>query len=231
MTILHVTDLHFYKPYYQWILEQVGNFDILCLTGDLIGEMRPTARINKTSQINWVSKWIEQLTMPTFICSGNHDVDGDNDDDLLLDLGDFINDVGCCPSIDETFWLNKIKNPQVFTDNRIHTIRSITFGCVPYYGYGLDEYSNCDVLLHHDPPDNSKTCIQAGCAFGSLELYQSLIMGIISPSYVLCGHVHRPLANEDKIRNSFVINPGASFGGNMPNHKYITIRSEFAAQM
>lgn len=55
LTILHVTDLHFYKPYYQWILEQIGSFDVLCITGDLIGEMHPSARTSKTRQINWVS--------------------------------------------------------------------------------------------------------------------------------------------------------------------------------
>jgi len=222
VTILHVTDLHFYKSYYQWILAQSGSFDVLCITGDLIGEMCPSSRTNRFQQINWVSDWLEKLTVPTFICSGNHDVDDEIDDDLP-DLSELISDAGCCQPVDESLWLNKIKNPLVFTDNCIHTIGNITFGCVPYYGYGLDEYYNCDVLLHHDPPDNSKTCIQAGCSFGSLELYQALIMGTIAPSYVLCGHVHRPLVNEDKINNSFVSNPGASFDGDRPNHKYVTV--------
>jgi len=221
LTILHVTDLHFYKPFYLWLLTQIGNFDVLCITGDLIGEISPLEKIGRSEQVNWVSSWLEQLTKPVFICSGNHDVDSDID--LLADLEDLIGEVEFSSSNDNDrdFWLNKINNPLVFTDSSIHSIGNCIFGCVPYYSSGLDRYHGCDVLLHHDPPYNSKTSIQAGENFGSYELYQALMADTVLPSYLLCGHVHRPLANKDKIKNSFVSNPGASFVGNIPNHKYI----------
>ena len=226
LTILNVTDLHFHKPFFKWIVEQAEKFDVLCITGDLIGETSAPGVTSSTEQIKWVSSWLELLQKPTMVCSGNHDVDDDLvDDELLLDLLSASADqtIKDCQSGDSDLWLALISNPQVFTDQAIHTIAGLTFGCAPYYGAVLTDFSKCDILLHHDPPDKTKTCVSGGDAFGSIDLHYALQNGIISPDFVLCGHVHQPLAQEDKIKNSIIINPGASFCGSAPNHRYISI--------
>jgi len=36
MKILHVTDLHFNKKWFEWILEVQDDYDVVCITGDFL---------------------------------------------------------------------------------------------------------------------------------------------------------------------------------------------------
>ena len=36
MKILHTTDLHFNKKWFNWIEKQQNGYDILCITGDFL---------------------------------------------------------------------------------------------------------------------------------------------------------------------------------------------------
>ena len=87
LTILHVTDLHFHQAHFEWITQQLNTFDILCLSGDLIEHPR------ELGQIEWVSAWLNTLSKPTFICSGNHDIEKETiSNEELLSLDSSIDD-------------------------------------------------------------------------------------------------------------------------------------------
>jgi len=56
-----------------------------------------------------------------------------------------------------------------------------------------------------------------------MDLYLALTHEHIKPHYVLCGHVHKPKSNKDQIKNTIVLNPGATFDNDGPKHNYITL--------
>lgn len=234
--ILHVSDLHSHKPFYQWILEQSNKYDILCISGDLIGSndqeypqgLTPNSLRSMDEQINFVLQWLEKLTKPTFICSGNHDVESDLNE-LDFDLNCFTNNID---DIDEweidvdyykgeaCSWFSQIKNKKVYSDNAIETINGICFGVIPYqYSGSLERFKRCDIILHHEPPQKTQTAIQNGIDLGSYELYLALKSKEIVPKYLLCGHVHNPNQTEAKINLTRIYNPGIKFTQAIPCYK------------
>lgn len=68
MKILHTTDLHFNKNWFEWIANQQNNFDVFCITGDFLDDF-------KEEQIDWLTNWMKNFKKPLFICSGNHDIE------------------------------------------------------------------------------------------------------------------------------------------------------------
>ncbi len=160
LTILHVTDLHSHQPHYEWIAQQSESYDILCLSGDLIEHPR------ESGQVEWVTAWLNTLTKPTFICSGNHDIEKESiSNEELLNLDSSIDD--CDPMDWDTdryaftekalqrkasFWMNTIHNKWVYADNTVRKIQHITIGCAPCNDPILSDFDQCDILLHHLPP-------------------------------------------------------------------------------
>ncbi len=37
MRILHISDLHFNKTWFEWIEKQQDKYDVFCITGDFLG--------------------------------------------------------------------------------------------------------------------------------------------------------------------------------------------------
>lgn len=203
LIILHVTDLHCHQGHFEWITQQFETFDILCLSGDLIDHPE------ESGEIEWVSNWLNCLKKPTFICSGNHDVEQEMmGNEELLSLDSSVDD------FDPVDW---------DTDNSICQIQHLTIGCVPFDEPNLADFYRCDILLHHVPPAKTATSYQKGKDWGCTDLYFVLKHGCIRPHYLLCGHVHHPKANRDMINNTIVLNPGATFENTEPKHHYISV--------
>jgi len=234
LRILHISDLHNHKPYYDWILTQTNNYDALCITGDFIGSTELTMAIEPLEQqIEFVKRWLEALTKPTFICSGNHDDDIDNrvlvQEDYNLDFDSSIDDAGDDDwladdswSIPSENWVAKINNSHVFSDNRIHTLKGIRFGMVPYaYEGSLSRFYECDILLHHEPPAFTETSCDKNGDWGNKDLYISLSNKIIQPKIILSGHVHKPKKHQATIYKTTIYNPGATFRQKIPLHHLI----------
>ncbi|MBF0266639.1 MAG: metallophosphoesterase [Gammaproteobacteria bacterium] len=236
LKLLHISDLHNHKPYFDWILNQSGNYDALCITGDFIGATELITVFEPLEQqIEFVTSWLEALTKPTFICSGNHDDDIDNralileDDEFNFDssIDDhaddnwYVDDILSEPS--ET-WLTKINNPYVFSDNQIHKLQGIKFGMVPYaYEGSLSRFYDCDVLLHHEPPAKTETSCDKNGDWGNQDLKIVLANKIIQPKIVLSGHVHKPKKRQTKIHQTTIYNPGTDFKRQIPLHHLICV--------
>lgn len=93
MKILHLADLHARPHWLDWISAHVGDFDLICLAGDLLDLLaaagprtpasskpsdmvrllRPDPRPGLLRQVQTVSAWLISLPTPTVVCSGNHD--------------------------------------------------------------------------------------------------------------------------------------------------------------
>ncbi len=201
MNILITGDLHFNKSQFQWLAEEKKMYDCLCITGDLLdGNSADFER-----QSEWISNWIKELDKQVFVCSGNHDLD----------------------EFAECDWLTSLKSKKICVDDQIIGFSGLTFGCVPYLGADFSYFSGCDVLLTHVPPVKTTTSqsIVDGILrdWGDDGLFHALKERVISPRYILCGHVENPSANRDSLFGVEIINPGALHGSFVPKHKIIEI--------
>jgi len=198
MKILHTTDLHFNKNWFEWIIEQQSNYDVFCITGDFLEDLKDETLLE---QIGWITQWMIKFKKPLFICSGNHDIE----------------------ELDNEDWFNKVSN--VYSDNSIKMIDGIKFGCIPYIAPEFYEYDECDVILYHLPPAKTKTAIhnETNEDWGDKELYRNIKNGILSPKILLCGHMHYPIVTVEKMNNTTIYNTGVNKKSDIPNHFCIEI--------
>ncbi len=198
MTLLHTTDLHFNKKWFEWISTQQSNYDVFCITGDFLDDSKDEIL---SEQITWVSNWMKNFKKPLFVCSGNHDIEEfDNED-----------------------WLNKIST--VYADNSIKIINGIKFGCIPFIAPEFYEFDECDIILYHLSPSKLKTSIHKDTLkdWGDSELKRLVNNGLISPKYILCGHLHQPQSTSDILKNTIIYNPGIDESKDVPLYIEITI--------
>lgn len=201
MKLLHTTDLHFNKKWFEWIKQQQDNFDFFCISGDFLESSEPETL---QEQMEWIISWIKRFEKPLFTCSGNHDIE---------ELG-YEN------------WLSEIDTPSYYSDNIIKNINGVKFGCYPYIGAeGYFEFDECDVLITHIPPAKTKTAYHETekSDWGDKALYRALKNEIIKPKIILCGHVHKPIETIDMIGGTKIYNPGIDRQSVVPNHHIIEI--------
>lgn len=193
MKILHTTDLHFNQKWFKWIENQQNNFDIFCISGDFLESSKDESL---AEQIVWITGWIKKFKKPLFTCSGNHDIG----------------------ELDNEEWLNKIDTSNYYPDNSIRTIENIKFGCFPYIGAdGYYEFDECDVLVTHMPPSNTKTSTDKnGNDWGDKDLYYAIKNKIIKPKIILCGHMHHPTKTSDKLNTVTIYNTGVDKNSKIP---------------
>lgn len=198
MKILHTTDLHFNKNWFNWIEKQQDYYDVFCITGDFLDDSKNESLFQ---QIKWISNWMMNFQKPLFVCSGNHDIeDLDNED-----------------------WLNNI--PNIYSDNTIKIIHGVKFGCIPYIAPIFTDFDDCKIILNHLPPAKTKTAIHKKIDddWGDKELTRILQKKIINPFAVLCGHMHHPRKTIDKINTSIIYNPGVSKKKDIPSYHIIEL--------
>lgn len=152
-------------------------FDICCISGDLIDANQKDI----IGQKAWVKRWLENFKKPIFVCSGNHDVSESGD-------------------------VSWIRASNIYADGDIKTLEGIKFGCAPYLCADILDFAECDVLLTHIPPPHTQTSIERGRDFGDKELFRVLKHGLLKAKIILCGHVHNPLLDIDKIGDCTIYN-------------------------
>ena len=55
LNILHTTDLHFNKQWFEWIANQQENYDVFCITGDFLNDSKDETLLE---QIEWITIWM-----------------------------------------------------------------------------------------------------------------------------------------------------------------------------
>ncbi len=198
LNILHTTDLHFNKQWFEWIANQQENYDVFCITGDFLNDSKDETLLE---QIEWITIWMKLFKKPLFVCSGNHDIEELENED----------------------WLNKISN--VYSDNSIKIIDGVKFGCIPYIAPNFIDFDECNIILYHLPPSNTTTSThnKTNKDWGDKELSKLLRKKIISPKIILCGHLHHPTDTIDKINNTKIYNAGVNKENLIPNYHIIQI--------
>ena len=107
----------------------------------------------------------------------------------------------------------------------LSTIKNIKFACFPYIGAdGYFEFDECDVLVTHMPPSNTKTSTDKnGNDWGDMDLYHAIKNKIIKPKIILCGHMHHPTKTLDKLNAVTIYNTGVDTKSKIPKHHIVEI--------
>ncbi|HRJ46108.1 MAG TPA: metallophosphoesterase, partial [Opitutaceae bacterium] len=73
MHLLHVSDLHFRRPWFHWLRNDAPAHDALVISGDLLDHRLPDV----PAQMAWVGEWLQASPVPVVVSSGNHDLEWD----------------------------------------------------------------------------------------------------------------------------------------------------------
>jgi len=196
MTILHVTDFHFNRRWFNWLLSTAGTHDVVVMSGDMLdlSVATPARR-----QIEWVSDWLDEFPSPLFVCSGNHDLEWNSESEHWA----------------PAYWLRDVTNPHVFTDGqrvRLDGLNFLSLGVTMRPKGG-----EADVWVVHAAPRGTLVTKRAnGADAGDPDLVYPARRA--APRLVLSGHVHTPLAWREQRDGTLFLNPGRCAYGPVPNH-------------
>lgn len=196
MTILHVTDFHFNKRWFDWLLHRAPAHDLVVMSGDMLDL---TIATPQRRQIDWVSDWFNDFPRPISICSGNHDLEWDSELERWT----------------PAYWLRDIANPRVWVDGQRVELNGMSF--LNIGATSRPKGGDADVWIVHAPP--SKTLVATGSNgvdSGDLDLVSATRR--YAPRLVLSGHVHTPLHWREHREGTLFLNPGRNPDAPFPNH-------------
>jgi uncharacterized protein len=202
MTILHVTDFHFNKRWFDWLLRSAPAHDLLVMSGDMLNLSDATPH---RKQIAWVSDWLNDYPKPMSVCSGNHDLEWHDRMERWT----------------PAYWLRYLSNPNVWTDGQrveLNGVSILNIGCTMRPKGG-----DADIWVVHAPPTKTLVAARAdGGDGGDPDLLEPVRRH--APKLVLSGHVHEPLHWRERGETTLFLNPGYSPNAEFPNH--ILVRTE-----
>jgi len=229
LSILHVTDLHFNQIACEWLTEEHA-VDAICISGDLFDDSI-NAALSLSEQATWYRQFLMTLSVPVYVCSGNHDIEQDDvswqmpSDDVDFDTDCYeFDEIDFMPdsiAIGEKNWVTELAAPNIHIDGTINVLKGWKFGCTRYDTRDYSLFRDCDILLAHVPPTGTETALQTGDDWGCSEIEFALRSGTITPKYLLCGHVHRPHSHVESKWQTTISNPGGSAKGAQPKYKII----------
>jgi Icc-related predicted phosphoesterase len=221
--LLLVSDLHYSLKQLDWVLAVAGDFDVVVVAGD---HLDISSVVEPDAQIAVVLEYLSRLAQKTttIACSGNHDLDGDNE-------------------LDERYasWLRAATNAGVHVDGTRVAFDDTLITVCPWWDgprtRDLVDRQLADdaaavgdrdwIWVYHAPPDASPTSWTGKRHYGDTEL--SAWIDRHRPHLVLCGHVHQaPFADDggwaDRVGSTWVVNAGRQIGP-VPAHVIVDTRT------
>jgi Icc-related predicted phosphoesterase len=202
LTILHVTDFHFNKRWFDWLLHRAPAHDVVVMSGDMLDLSVATPQ---RRQIAWVSDWLNDFPRPISACSGNHDLEWDSETERWM----------------PAYWLRDIVNPHVWTDSQrveLNGTSILNIGCATRPKGG-----EADIwVVHAGPTKTLATTCASGGDGGDPDLNASV--GRYAPRLVRSGHVHDPVHWREHDGATLFLNPGHVGHAEIPNH--ILVRTD-----
>ncbi|MFT3870380.1 MAG: metallophosphoesterase family protein [Nibricoccus sp.] len=196
MIILHVTDFHFNKRWFDWLPNNAPPHDLLVMSGDLLNLSDATSQ---QKQIDWVSTWINEYPHPMCLCSGNHDLEWDAKAERWT----------------PAYWLRSLASPKVWTDGQrvaLDGISLLNIGCTTRPKGG-----KADLWVVHAPPAKTLVATRAsGRDAGDPDLLGPARR--YAPRVVFSGHVHDPIHWCEQTEPTLYLNPGRTPDALFPNH-------------
>jgi Icc-related predicted phosphoesterase len=202
MTILHVTDFHFNKRWFDWLLHRAPAHDLVVMSGDLLDLASPTPH---RRQMEWVSDWLNDFPRPLSVCSGNHDLEWDSAAERWT----------------PAYWLRHISNPRVWTDGQRVELNGLSI--LNIAATTQPKGGNADVWVVHAPPSQTLVATRPnGADAGDPDLVSPILR--YAPQLVFSGHVHTPIHWREHRDTTLFLNPGCGPDEAVPNH--ILVRTD-----
>lgn len=194
MKILQCSDLHGNLPWFEWIAREAPNYDLVCISGDLLDARSPeTTHL----QIEGISRILGAVRTPLALCSGNHD---------LVMSGNNVN----------ARWMRALKRRGVWLDGERFEVQGRRFHC-----HGWDETVTVpqhpgEIWIVHSPPAGTATALEHGCLDAGDFEFGMICRGERGPRLALSGHAHNPRSWFGCSGRTFVLNPGQQQSGPEP---------------
>lgn len=202
MTILHVTDLHFNRHWFDWLLHRAPAHDVTVMSGDLLDLASATPH---RQQIAWVSGWLSHYPRPLCVASGNHDLEWHDQTGRWM----------------PAYWLRYIANPHLWADGqrlKLNGTSILNIGCTTRPKGG-----DAGIWVVHAGPSKMQVTARVGGGDGGdPDLNAALTR--YAPRLVLSGHVHDPLRWRQHHGATLLLNPGSVPHAEVPNH--ILVRTD-----
>lgn len=209
MRILHCTDFHGNRHWFDWLADQAAGFDLVCLTGDHLDAFQ-TGRIKQQRQM--VETVWRRITVPLALCSGNHDsFDGPP----------------APPSLIRAAWLQKSRRQGVWADGDSFELQGRHFRCIGWNAL-LPARGGQEIWLFHAPPWGTPVSAgRDGDDFGDQNMAEQCKAGL-GPGLVLSGHQHNPRRWACRLGRTWCFNPGYAHDASVPNHIVIDTSARVA---
>lgn len=204
MRLLHVSDFHSNKSWFEWLAERSQNFDAVCFAGDFLSLFPgPQVPVSLEVQAEWIVGWLGRFPARLFTCSGNHDVSSS------------------APGMDESEahagWLKAARMPgRVWSDGDCVEALGTTFLCAGWSRPLPILPSAPTVLVRHCPPARTSVSTEGENDWGDESGRDAADM-LPRGSLLLCGHVHLPVRWVEKVGGTWVLNPGTDESADVPN--------------
>lgn len=197
MEILHLTDLHFHRPWLEWIAERARTFDAVAISGDLLDLEH---EVPPQRQIEWLRQWALRFPVPLVLSPGCIDLD------YFLEL--------------RCLWMEELASEQVIVGGGCLKLGEWMIESLPWDGLPARWGERHIVVAHRGPP-GTPSMRWLGAAFDDGNpLFANRLRSLRPPpAFVLHGRVHAPLLWCGLVGRTRCANPGtADPDSPEPNH-------------
>lgn len=209
MRILHLTDLHFRQRWLDWAHVVAANYDLVCISGDLLDMFAPTPL---REQIPIVSEWLQSLPAKAAVCSGNH-CWWENYKGRDADA--------------EAKWLRRLRSRQLIVDGGSRMVdQHVRVSSAGWTDCYEPREAPLEIVVTHCGPRHVEVAQTDREDYGDELL---LIRLRHRRAVVLSGHVHQPRRWCDFVWDRVMcINPGCDFDAQIPRHAIIDVDAGYA---
>jgi Icc-related predicted phosphoesterase len=221
MKLLITADLHFRLQWFRWLIEQAPDFDLVCISGDLLDMFKSETRLEQAREVQTLVKELADV-VPVALSSDNHDNAG------RLVLHDRA-------SVYE--WFIELGNHRnIITDGSTRKLENLIVTTIPYHCSGQEKSIWLDrgstirrqtgmpwVILHHVPAKN-------GLGVSGEESEAAELLETYRPDYFVSGHDHGfPYTTgqswNQRLSESRLLVPGQLLSALIPNYIKVNTKS------
>lgn len=200
MKLLSVSDLHAKPEWCEWVTKAASGYDAVLFPGDLLDGMPPNVEKEKRVVLAMLQS-ICARKIPAMLCTGNHDSG-------MLNTANQIREDGLI----DLLVAERDSLPGLFMDGEALSLNGLRIRSHPFNEPIDADYSDCDILLHHEPPEDTIVSMdEYGESIGSFHLRNHLHYSPGNfPRFIISGHQHYNEKWHCRVGNSLIINSGQS---------------------